>query len=84
VVLLIASIAQNFDAGAKDKGEIKIVQPTNNKLTIKVAESNFRVVRSKWFRMDGLLRIDDDSLVLNNVRGSYCKKHRFTFTELAM
>ena len=68
VVLLIASIAQNFDAGAKDKGEIKIVQPTNNKLTIKVAESNFRVVRSKWFRMDGLLRIDDDSLVLNNVR----------------
>lgn len=68
VVLLIASIAQNFDAGAKDKGDIKIVQPTSSKLTIKVAESNLRVVRSKWFKLDGLLRIDDDSLVLNNVR----------------
>ncbi|OYW75478.1 MAG: hypothetical protein B7Z27_08765, partial [Sphingobacteriia bacterium 32-37-4] len=54
--------------GAKDKGDIKIVQPASSKLTIKVAESNFRVVRSKWFRMDGLLRMDDDSLVLNNVR----------------
>lgn len=68
VVLLIASIAQNFDAGAKDKGEIKIVQPTTNKLTIKVAESNLRVVSGKWFKMDGLLRMDEDSLELNNVR----------------
>ncbi|MBT9485432.1 PspC domain-containing protein [Sediminibacterium sp.] len=68
VILLIASIAQNFDAGAKDKGDIKIVQPTSSKLTIKVAESNLRVVSGKWFRMDGLLRMDDDSLVLNNVR----------------
>jgi phage shock protein PspC (stress-responsive transcriptional regulator) len=68
VVLLIASIAQNFDAGAKDKGDIKIVQPTTNKLTIKVAESNLRVISGKWFKMDGLLRMDEDSLELNNVR----------------
>jgi hypothetical protein len=68
VILLIASIAQNFDAGAKDKGDIKVVQPTTNKLTIKVAESNLRVISGKWFKMDGLLRMDDDSLELNNVR----------------
>lgn len=68
VVLLIASIAQNFDAGAKDKGEIKIVQPTTNKITIKVADANVRVVSGKWFKMDGLLRLDDDSIVLNNIR----------------
>lgn len=68
VVLLIASIAQNFDAGAKDKGEIKIVQPTTNKMTIKVAASDLRVVSGKWFKMDGLLSLDDDSIVLNNIR----------------
>ena len=68
VVLLIASIAQNFDAGAKDKGEIKITQPTTNKMTIKVADANLRVVSGKWFKMDGLLRLDDDSIMLNNIR----------------
>ena len=68
VVLLIASIAQNFDAGAKDKGEIKIVQPTTNKMTIKVAARDLRVVSGKWFKMDGLLSLDDDSIVLNNIR----------------
>ncbi len=68
VVLLVASIAQNFDAGAKDKGEIKIVQPSTNKMTIKVAASDLRVVSGKWFKMDGLLSLDDDSIVLNNIR----------------
>ncbi len=69
VTILIAMITQNFDAKAKEKEDIKIVQPSNNKMIIKVADSKVRVVgRKGWFRLDGLLSIEDDSLVLNNIK----------------
>ncbi len=69
VIVLIAMITQNFDAKAKEKEEIKIVQPSNNKMMIKIADSKVRVIgRKGWFKLDGLLSIEDDSLVLNNIR----------------
>lgn len=69
VSVLIAMITQNFEAKAKEKEDIKIVQPSNHKMIIKVADSKVRVVgRKGWFRLDGLLSIEDDSLVLNNIR----------------
>lgn len=38
-------------------------------MVVKVADSKVRVIGGKgWFRLDGIVSIDNDSLVLNNVR----------------
>lgn len=63
---LVAMVAQNFDARARDKQELALVQPKNNKLYFKVADSKVRVV-GRWLKLDGLLSYDNDSLVLNNI-----------------
>lgn len=69
VIVLVAMITQNFNAKAKEKEDIRIVQPSNNKMIIKVADSKIRVIgRNGWLKLDGLLSIEDDSLMLNNIR----------------
>ena len=65
--ILAASIAQNFDARARDKQEYSIAQPLKGKLIISVPDSKVKVY-GRWFKMDGVLRMTDDSLYLNNVR----------------
>lgn len=65
--ILAGSIAQNFDARARDKKEYTIAQPVTGKMVVKVPESKVKVY-GRWFRMDGILQMNDDSLVLNNVR----------------
>lgn len=65
--LLSASIARNFDAKARDKQDYTIVQPSTGKLIVNVPESKVKVY-GRWFRMDGILSMSDDSLFLNNVR----------------
>lgn len=65
--LLAASIARNFDARARDKQEYTIAQPSNGKLIVNVPESRVKVY-GRWFRMDGVINMSDDSLFLNNVR----------------
>lgn len=65
--LLAASIARNFDARARDKQDYTIVQPSTGKLIVNVPESKVKVY-GRWFRMDGILSMSDDSLFLNNVR----------------
>ena len=65
--ILATSIAQNFDARARDKQEYTIKQPLTGKLVVKVPDSKVKVY-GRWFQMDGILSITDDSLVMNNVR----------------
>jgi phage shock protein PspC (stress-responsive transcriptional regulator) len=65
--LLAASIARSFDARAKDKQEYAISQPVNGKMVIRIPESKVKVY-GRWFKMDGILSMTDDSLFMNNVR----------------
>lgn len=65
--LLAASIAQNFDARAREKQDYTITQPESGKLIVNVPDSKVKVY-GRWFRMDGILNMSDDSLFLNNVR----------------
>jgi phage shock protein PspC (stress-responsive transcriptional regulator) len=66
VVCLIASISQDFDARARDKKDIAIVQPSNQKMIVKVADAKVQVI-GKWLKLDGIISMDNDSLVLNNI-----------------
>ena len=63
--VLAFMIAENFDARARDKQPLTITQPATGKLIIKVPDSKVKVY-GRWFKMDGLLSMTDDSL--NNVR----------------
>jgi len=65
--ILAFMIAENFDARARDKQALAIIQPASGKLIIKVPDSKVKVY-GRWFKMDGLLSVTDDSLFLNNVR----------------
>jgi hypothetical protein len=65
--ILAFMIAENFDARARDKQPLTITQPVTGKLIIKVPDSKVKVY-GRWFKMDGLLSVTDDSLFLNNVR----------------
>lgn len=65
--LLAASIARNFDARAREKQDYTITQPVSGKLIVNVPDSKVKVY-GRWFKMDGILSMNDDSLFLNNVR----------------
>jgi phage shock protein PspC (stress-responsive transcriptional regulator) len=65
--ILAASIARNFDARARDKQDYTIEQPVSGKLIVNVPDSKVKVY-GRWFKMDGVLNMTDDSLFLNNVR----------------
>lgn len=65
--LLAVSIARNFDARARDKQEYSIAQPVTGKLIMNVPDTKVKVY-GRWFKMDGILNMNDDSLFLNNVR----------------
>lgn len=65
--ILTYSIVRNFDATAREKHEYTIVQPSTGKLTVKVPDSKVKVY-GRWFKMDGIVSMNDDSLFLNNVR----------------
>ncbi len=65
--LLAGSIARNFDARAREKQEYTITQPASGKIIVNVPDSKVKVY-GRWFKMDGILNMNDDSLFLNNVR----------------
>ncbi|MBV9989343.1 MAG: PspC domain-containing protein [Chitinophagaceae bacterium] len=65
--ILAVSIARNFDARARDSQEFTISQPATGKLIVKVPDSKVKVI-GRFFKMDGIISINDDSLFLNNVR----------------
>lgn len=65
--ILAASIARKFDAAAKDKQEYTISQPVGGKLIVNVPDTKVKVY-GRWFKMDGIMNMNDDSLFLNNVR----------------
>ncbi len=65
--ILAISIARNFDARARDKQEYSLTQPATGKLIVKVPDSKVKVY-GRWFKMDGIMNMTDDSLFLNNVK----------------
>jgi phage shock protein PspC (stress-responsive transcriptional regulator)/tetrahydromethanopterin S-methyltransferase subunit G len=65
--ILAATIARNFNARARDKQEYTITQPLSGKLIVDIPESKVKVY-GRWFKMDGILSMNDDSLFLNNVK----------------
>lgn len=65
--ILTYSIARNFDARAREKQEYAVSQPATGKMIVKVAETKVKVI-GRWFKMDGIVSMNDDSLFLNNVR----------------
>jgi phage shock protein PspC (stress-responsive transcriptional regulator) len=65
--ILAISIARNFDARARDSQEFTITQPATGKLIVKVPDSKVKVI-GRFFRMDGIMSMNDDSLFMNNVR----------------
>jgi phage shock protein PspC (stress-responsive transcriptional regulator) len=66
-IFLAASIARDFNTVAREKQDYTVVQPTNGKMIVKVTEGNFKIY-GRFFKMDGLLSMTDDSIYLNNVR----------------
>lgn len=66
-IFLAASIASNFDARAREKQDYSFEQPASGKLVVKVPDTKVKVY-GRWFKMDGIISISDDSLILNNVR----------------
>jgi phage shock protein PspC (stress-responsive transcriptional regulator) len=66
-ILLAASITKDFATVAREKQDYSLIQPTTGKMIVKVADGNFKVY-GRFFKMDGLLSMTDDSIYLNNVR----------------
>jgi phage shock protein PspC (stress-responsive transcriptional regulator) len=66
-IFLTASITRSFNAHAKEKEDYTLAQPSNDKMVIKVADSKVKTY-GKWFKMDGVVSMTDDSLFMNNIR----------------
>jgi phage shock protein PspC (stress-responsive transcriptional regulator) len=66
-ILLAASLTKDFNTVAREKQDYALIQPTNGKMVVKVAEGNLKIY-GRFFKMDGLLSMTDDSIYLNNVR----------------
>ncbi|TDH19713.1 PspC domain-containing protein [Segetibacter sp. 3557_3] len=66
-IILAASIAHDFSTVARERQEYTLIQPTSGKLLVSVPDGASKVY-GRWFKMDGLLSMTDDSIYLNNVR----------------
>ena len=66
-IFLAASIIRDFNTVAREKQDYTLTQPSSGRMIVKVAESNFKIY-GRFFKMDGLLSMTDDSIYLNNVR----------------
>jgi hypothetical protein len=65
-VVLIALFSRNFNSRARDKSDIAIVQPSANKLIIKVADNKVKTI-SNWVKLGNLINLEGDSIVFNNI-----------------
>jgi hypothetical protein len=67
--ILTSMILSNFDARAREKQDYTITQPKSGKLIVSVPDSKVKVYGyGRWFKMDGILNMTEDSLFMNNVR----------------
>ncbi|MDB5230519.1 MAG: hypothetical protein JWN76_1324 [Chitinophagaceae bacterium] len=66
-IVLAASIARSFDADAREKVDLPMTQPSSGKVIVQVADANIKTY-GRWFHMDGIVNVTEDSLVINNVR----------------
>jgi len=65
-VVLIALFSRNFNSRARDKSEIAIVQPSSNKLIIKVADAKVKTI-TNWVKLGNLINLEGDSIIFNNI-----------------
>ena len=66
-IILAASIARSFDADAREKVAVPMAQPSTGKVIVQVEDANIKTY-GRWFRMDGIVNVTEDSLVINNIR----------------
>jgi phage shock protein PspC (stress-responsive transcriptional regulator) len=66
-IILAASIAKDFNTVARERQDYTLIQPTTGKMVVKVSEGTSKVY-GRFFKMDGLLSMTEDSIYLNNVR----------------
>lgn len=71
-VLFASSFINNFRGQARDKQEYTIAQPTSSKIILRVVEPKIKMY-SRFYRMDGFVRITNDSLYLNNIKVNVTK-----------
>lgn len=70
-IILTALITRNFRSKTSIKEEIRITQPSTNKMVLKVTDGNVKYYGSDWFGFDGDLPFfsqSEDSIVMNTVR----------------
>ncbi|MEI8098142.1 MAG: PspC domain-containing protein [Sediminibacterium sp.] len=66
-IVLLSMITENFNASARDKQDYSIVQPSTGKLYVSVPENKTKVIRG-WMKINGVLSMNKDSLVINNIQ----------------
>lgn len=71
-VLFASSFINNFRGQARDKQEYNITQPTSSKIILRVVEPKIKMY-NRFYRMDGFVRITNDSLYLNNIKVNVTK-----------
>lgn len=71
-VLFASSFINNFRGQARDKQEYSITQPTSSKIILRVVEPKIKMY-NRFYRMDGFVRITNDSLYLNNLKVNVTK-----------
>jgi phage shock protein PspC (stress-responsive transcriptional regulator) len=71
-VLFASSFINNFRGQARDKQEYTITQPTSSKIILRVVEPKIKMY-NRFYRMDGFVRITNDSLYLNNLKVNVTK-----------
>ncbi|MCX6336281.1 MAG: PspC domain-containing protein [Bacteroidetes bacterium] len=66
-IVLLSMITENFNASARDKQDYSIAQPSTGKLYVSVPENKTKVIRG-WMKINGVLSMNKDSLVINNIQ----------------
>lgn len=66
-IVLLSMITENFSVSARDKQDYSIAQPSTGKLYVSVPENKTKVIRG-WMKINGVLSMNKDSLVINNIQ----------------
>lgn len=65
MILLIASVAQNFKERRRERNDIPTAQPLNNKLLVRLSDTKWHA-SGTWMKM-GNIQLEKDSIVINNI-----------------
>jgi hypothetical protein len=72
-IVLAGMLFRNFRSKTSIREEVPFIQPSNNKLLVKVTEGNIKYYGSDWFGFDGedewpFYSMDQDSIMMNTIR----------------